>query len=72
MPRLDGVDARVLVDAVRSGQPPSTPVLLEGESIQAALTVKLSVHRVGLQELLAVSAFLGSMPPRVALWGLEP
>ncbi len=72
LPRLDGVDALLLVDAVRAGRPPGTLVRLEGDSIQAALGVKMSVHQVGLQELLAVSAFQGSQPPRVVLLGLEP
>ena len=72
LPRLTGVDALLLVDAVKAGQPPGTLVRLAGDRIQAALAVKMSVHQVGLQELLAVSAFQGSLPPRVILLGLEP
>ena len=72
LPRLAGVDALLLVDAVRAGGQPGTPVHLKGDAIHAALAVKISVHQVGLLELLAVSAFHGSRPPQVVLWGMEP
>ena len=72
LPRLDGVEALLLVDAVRAGGPAGALVRLEGDAIQAALAVKMSVHQVGLQELLAVSAFQGTRQPRVVLWGMEP
>ena len=72
LPRLIGMDALLLVDAVKTGGRPGMLVRLEGDSIQSALAVKMSVHQVGLQELLAVSAFQGTLPPRVVLWGMEP
>lgn len=72
LPRLDGVDALLLVDAVKAREEPGTLVRLEGDAIQVALAVKMSVHQVGLQELLAVSAFQGTLPPQVVLWGMEP
>jgi len=72
LPRLAGVDTLLLVDAVKSGGPPGALIRLEGDAIQAALTVKMSVHQVGLQELLAVSAFQGTRPSQIVLWGMEP
>jgi hydrogenase maturation protease len=72
LPRLAGVDALLLVDAVKAGGKPGALVRLEGDAIQAALAVKMSVHQVGLQELLAVSAFQGTLPPQIVLWGMEP
>ena len=72
LPRLAGVDALLLVDAVKAGGQPGALVRLEGDAIQAVLAVKMSVHQVGLQELLAVSAFQGTRPPRIVLWGMEP
>jgi hydrogenase maturation protease len=72
LPRLAGVDALLLVDAVKAGRLPGVPMRLEGDAILAALAVKMSVHQVGLRELLAVSAFQGTRPPQVVLWGMEP
>ena len=66
------MDALLLVDAVKAGGSPGKLVRLEGDAIQAALAVKMSVHQVGLQELLAVSAFQGTLRARVVLWGMEP
>jgi hydrogenase maturation protease len=72
LPRLAGVDALLLIDAVKAGRQPGALLRLEGDAIQAALAVKMSVHQVGLQELLAVSAFQGTLPARIVLWGMEP
>jgi hydrogenase maturation protease len=72
LPYLDKVAGLLIIDAVRTGQPPGSLVRLEDESISAALALKVSSHQVGLQELLATSHFLGTLPPRVVLWGMEP
>lgn len=72
LPRLYGVDGLLIVDAVASGQAPGTLVRLEGDAIPAALAVKMSMHQVGLQDLMAASALQGMRPPRMVLWGMEP
>ncbi len=72
LPYLEGVTDLLLLDAVQTGQPPGTLVCLEGEEIPAALAVKMSMHQVGLQELLALSQLQGTLPRRVVLWGMEP
>jgi len=70
--RLEGITALLIVDAVRAGLPPGTPVRLAGGAIPAALAQKMSMHQAGLQDLLAVSALRGTVPPHVVLYGLEP
>ncbi len=72
LPRLYGVDALLIVDAAASGQAPGTLARLEGDTIPAALAVKMSMHQVGLQDLMAASALQGMRPPRMVLWGMEP
>ena len=72
LPHLEGVTHLLIADAVQTGQPPGSMVRLEGEAIPAALQVKMSMHQVGLQELLALASFQGTLPERVVLWGLEP
>jgi hydrogenase maturation protease len=72
LPYLDDVDALLVIDAVQTGRPAGSLVRLEGEAIPAALAVKISVHQVGLQELLATSRLEGTLPRRVVLWGMEP
>ncbi|RME43223.1 MAG: HyaD/HybD family hydrogenase maturation endopeptidase [Chloroflexi bacterium] len=69
---LEGIDRLLVLDAVQTGRPPGSLVRLEGEEVPAALAVKMSMHQVGLQELLAVSRFRGTLPPGLVLWGMEP
>jgi hydrogenase maturation protease len=72
LPHLEGVRDLLLVDAVRADGPPGMLIRLEGEAIPTAVGHKLSLHQVGLVELLAVSEALGSRPGRVVLWGMIP
>jgi len=72
LPHLEGVSHLLITDAVQTGWPPGSLVRLEGEAIPAALSLKMSMHQVGLQELLALAGFQGTLPEQVVLWGLEP
>jgi hydrogenase maturation protease len=72
LPYLDGISDLLIVDAVRAGRAPGSLVRLEGDEIRAGLALKLSIHQVGLQELLATCRLRGDAPARVVLWGIEP
>jgi hydrogenase maturation protease len=72
LPRLDGVERLLLVDAVKLGREPGEIVRLEGDAVPAALDVKISPHQVGVQDLLAAARLMGREPPLVVLWGMEP
>ena len=72
LPHLEGVTHLLITDAVQTGRPPGSLVRLEGEAIPMALSLKMSMHQVGLQELLALAGFQGNLPEHVVLWGLEP
>ena len=72
LPRLDGIERLLVVDAVKLGRAPGELVRLEGHEVPAALDVKISPHQVGLQDLLAAVRLLGREPPHVVLWGVEP
>lgn len=72
LPYLDGVTDLLIIDCVLTDRPPGTLVRLEGEAIPATLSMKMSVHQVGLQELLVASRLQGSPPARVVVWGIEP
>jgi hydrogenase maturation protease len=72
LPYLEGAEGLLIVDAVRTGHPPGSVVRLEGEEIPALLALKLSLHQVALQEVLALSRLRGTLPSRVVLWGVVP
>lgn len=72
MPLLEAVRDVILVDAVRADAPPGTLVRLEGDDVPAAALERLSVHQVGVADLLGALAWRGRMPRRLVLLGLVP
>jgi hydrogenase maturation protease len=72
LPYLEDVRALIVIDAVRTGRPAGSLIRLVDQEIMPLLALKLSVHQVGLRELLGVSQLMGTHPPRVVLWGMEP
>ena len=62
----------LVLDAVQSGNAPGTLVCLDGRQVQAALAVKLSMHQLSFQEVLAMSALRGITPRYSVVCGLEP
>ena len=72
LPYLDGVTHLLILDAVEMGQPGGSLVRLDGDEIMAGLAQKLSVHQVGLPELLALAGLQGNLPPNRVLLGLQP
>lgn len=64
--------ARLLfLDAVDAGVEPGTVVRLEGEEI-LRLPSGTSAHDIGISGLLSLLQFLGNMPERIALIGIQP
>jgi len=72
LPYLQGVTHLLVVDAIDAGQPPGAVVRLEGDAIPTALAHKMSMHQVGLQELLALSQLSGDTPAHIVLIGVQP
>ncbi len=72
LPYLEGVTHLLVVDAVQMGAAPGTLVRLADEAIPQGLPVKMSLHQVGLHELLALARLQGTLPPQVVVWGMEP
>ena len=72
LPYLAGTDGLLIIDAVNSGDPPGTLMRFEGQELAHTLSVKMSVHQVGMQELLAAAELSGTLPRHVVLWGMQP
>ncbi|WP_298272924.1 HyaD/HybD family hydrogenase maturation endopeptidase [Geobacter sp.] len=72
LPRLEGVERLLVVDAVETGGAPGTVMRLQGEEIPVAFRTKLSPHQMGLQDLLAVAELQGNLPAEMVLWGVQP
>ncbi len=62
----------IVVDAVRTGQPAGTLVVLKGEQVPAFFLSKVSPHQLALSDVLAVLTLTGEKPLEVIVIGVEP
>lgn len=69
---LEGLDALIMVDAIRSGRPPGTPIRLTGDAVPVFFSAKLSPHQIGLCDVLATLDLLGRAPKYTAIVGVQP
>ena len=72
LPLLEQARVAILVDAIRTGDPPGTLVRLEGDDVAPAVAARLSVHQVGVADLLEAARWRGRYPPRLILLGIVP
>jgi hydrogenase maturation protease len=72
LPRLEGVERLLVVDAVETGRPAGTLVRMVGEEVPVVLETKVSPHQMGLKDLLAVAMLQGFAPREMVLWGVQP
>ena len=62
----------IVVDAVRTGKPPGTEVVLTGEEVPAFLCNKVSPHQLALSDVLANLTLMNESPQHVTVVGMEP
>jgi hydrogenase maturation protease len=72
LPYLEDAEEALLVDAVRDDAPPGTLVRLSGAEVRPAVEARLSVHQIGVADLIAAAELRGRLPRRLALVGLVP
>ncbi len=70
--QIEGIDALIMVDAIRAGAPPATPIRLAGEALPVFFRSRLSPHQVGLSDVLASLELLGRSPRHICILGLQP
>ena len=72
LPYLEGVASLLIVDALDMREAPGEIFRLEGDEVPRAFASKLSVHQMGLQDLLAVAELQGHVPKNLVVWGVQP
>jgi hydrogenase maturation protease len=72
LPYLEDAQAAILVDAIRADALPGSMVRLEGDDVAPAVATRLSVHQVGVADLLDGARWRGRYPSRLVLIGLVP
>lgn len=71
LPRFEGVEQLLIIDALEMGAAPGTVFRLAGEEVPRAFASKLSVHQMGVQDLLAVAELQGHLPGELVVWGVQ-
>lgn len=72
LPTLESADTVLIVDAIRADGPAGSPVRLEGEEVAHAAEHRLSVHQVGVSDLIGAARWQGCLPGRLLLLGVVP
>ncbi len=72
LPYLEEVESLLIVDAIDMRDEPGKIFRLEGAEVPRAFASKLSVHQMGLQDLLAVAELQGHVPRNLVVWGVQP
>lgn len=69
---IAGFKHMIVADAVKTGAPAGTVVVLKGDQVPAFFKGKLSPHQVGLSDLLAVMSLTDEQPETITLIGCVP
>ena len=72
MPLFEGRDKVLIIDAANFRKEPGTIGFIEGDKIPAFLGAKLSVHHIGLPDMLFVARLMNTTPREMCLIGIQP
>lgn len=72
LPLLEDRDKVLFIDAANFKKEPGTIGEVEGDDIPSFLTSKLSVHQIGLPDMLFSAKLMGILPPEMCLIGIQP
>ena len=73
LPLLQDTDVAIFVDAIRDGDAAAgTFVRIDGSAVLPAVRDRLSVHQIGVADLLDAARLTGRYPPELILLGLVP
>jgi hydrogenase maturation protease len=62
----------IVIDAVKTGDPPGTLVTLEREAVPAYFRTRVSPHQMALSDILAALQIAGHPLPETVLFGVVP
>ncbi len=72
MPYFEANDRVLIIDAMDADKPPGTVMTLQNDSILAQLRTKLSLHHLGLSDVLGTIKLLDMEPSQIFLLGIQP
>jgi hydrogenase maturation protease len=71
LPYIELADSLLIIDALEMQAEPGSLFRLEGDEVPRAFASKLSVHQMGLQDLLAVAELQGYSPQKLVVHGIQ-
>ena len=71
LPFLEQAERLLVIDALQMGAKPGELFRLQGDEVPRAFANKLSVHQMGLQDLLAVAELQGYLPRKLVVLGAQ-
>ncbi len=72
LPLFENRDRVLIIDAANFRKPPGSIDAVYGERIPSFLSAKLSVHQIGLPDLLFAAKLMQVMPDDICLIGIQP
>ncbi len=72
LPIFQDSDRILIIDAVDLRKPVGFVAVIEGDDIPSVLNAKLSVHHIGLSDLLFTAKLTRAAPSEVCLIGIQP
>lgn len=72
LPIFEGRDRILIIDAVNFEKEPGYIGIIEDDDIPSALMTKLSVHHIGLADVLFAAKLLDIKPSSICLIGIQP
>ena len=72
LPLFENRDRVLFIDAANFKKEPGTIDIVEGDKIPAFLSAKLSVHQIGLPDMLFAATLMEIMPEEICLVGIQP
>lgn len=72
LPLIEGKDQILIIDAVNFGKDPGYIQVLNDDQIPSVLAAKMSVHSIGLSDVLFAAKLLDVTPKKMCLIGIQP
>lgn len=72
LPLFENRDRVLIIDAANFNKEPGTIDTVEGDNIPSFLSQKLSVHQIGLPDMLFAAKLMEIMPSEMCLIGIQP
>ncbi len=72
LPIFEGRDKVLIVDAVDFKREPGHIGIIENDDIPSVLNTKLSVHHIGLSDVLFAAKLMDIVPLEICLVGIQP